>query len=49
VQTTGLLPVQTPLSQVSVFVQALSSLQLVPLALAGFEHTPVPVLQVPAS
>ena len=49
VQTTGLLPVQTPLSQVSVCVQASPSLQLVPLALAGFEHTPVPVLQVPAS
>src|SRR2546427_795162 len=49
VQTTGLLPVHTPLSQVSVCVQALPSLQAVPSALGGFEHMPVLVLQVPAS
>src|SRR5947207_100554 len=49
VQTTRLLPEQTPLSQVSVCVQALPSLQAVPSALGGFEHTPVLVLQVPAS
>jgi hypothetical protein len=48
VQTTGLLPTHTPLSQVSVWVQALPSLQLVPFAAAGFEHTPVLGLHVPA-
>src|SRR5439155_97865 len=48
VQTTGVLPVQTPLWQVSVCVQALPSLQAVPLVLAGFEHVPVAGLQVPA-
>src|SRR3989442_93373 len=40
---------QTPLSQVSVCVQALASLQAVPLVLAGFEHMPVAGLQVPAA
>src|SRR5207249_1032475 len=45
----GLLPVHTPLSQVSVRVQALPSLQDVPSALGGSEHTPVLVLQVPTS
>src|SRR2546422_9370 len=49
VQTTGLLPVHTPLWQVSVCVQALLSLHVVPLALFGFEHTPVVVSQVPAT
>src|SRR5437667_419154 len=49
VQTTGLLPVHTPLSQVSVWVQASPSLQAVPLVFGGVEHTPVLVLQVPAS
>src|SRR5207249_6719656 len=48
VQTTGLLPVQTPLWQVSVWVQALPSLQVLPLAFAGFEHVPVVGEQVPA-
>src|SRR5438034_10143598 len=48
VQTTGLLPVQTPLWQVSVCVQALPSLQVVPLAFAGLEHVPVVGEQVPA-
>src|SRR3989449_1055632 len=47
VQTTGLLPVHTPLCQVSVCVQALPSLQALPLAFAGFEHVPVVGLQVP--
>src|SRR5437870_3659002 len=47
-QTTGLLPVQTPLWQVSVCVQALPSLQVLPLAFAGFEHVPVVGEQVPA-
>jgi hypothetical protein len=49
VQVTGFPPVQTPLWQVSVRVQALPSLQLVPSALLGFEQTPVVVLQVPTS
>ena len=48
VQTTGLLPVQTPLWQVSVCVQALPSLQALPLVFAGFEHVPVVGEQVPA-
>src|SRR2546422_1373308 len=48
VQTTGLLPVHTPLWQVSVCVQALPSLQVLPLAFAGFEHVPVAGSQVPA-
>ena len=48
VQTTGLLPVHTPLWQVSVCVQALRSLHELPLAFAGFEHVPVAGLQVPA-
>src|SRR5437667_12636310 len=46
---TPLTPLYRSLSQVSVCVQALSSLQAVPSALGGFEHTPVLVLQVPAS
>jgi len=45
---TGLPPVQTPLWQLSVCVQALPSLQALPLAFAGFEHVPVAGLQVPA-
>ena len=49
VQTTGLLPVQSPLWQVSVCVQALPSLQAVPFAAFGFEQTPVPVLQTPVT
>jgi len=48
VQTTGLLPVQTPLWQVSVCVQAFPSLQVLPLAFGGFEHVPVAGSQVPA-
>src|SRR5213079_2213355 len=48
VQTTGLLPVQSPLWQVSLCVQALPSLQAVPLLAFGLEHWPVAVLQVPA-
>jgi len=49
VHTTGLLPVQVPVWQVSVRVQALPSLQDVPSALAGLLHVPVAVLQVPTS
>jgi hypothetical protein len=49
VQTTGLLPVQTPAWQVSVTVQAFPSSQAVPSGLAGLEQGPMAVLQVPAS
>src|SRR5580658_5965346 len=48
-QVTGLDPVQVPDWHVSVCVHALPSLQLVPLLAAGFEHTPVLGLQVPAT
>src|SRR5207249_746043 len=48
VQTTGFAPTQLPFWQVSVCVQALASLQAVPLVLSvGAEHTPVAGLQVP--
>jgi len=43
----GLVPVHTPVWQVSVWVQALPSLQLVPFAFDGFEHAPVALLQTP--
>jgi hypothetical protein len=49
VQTTGLPPVQVPFWQVSVRVQALLSLHVVPLAAFGFEQTPVAGLHVPAT
>src|SRR5262249_18631071 len=49
VQTTGLVPTQVPAWQVSVWLQALPSLQTAPLALAGFEQVPLAGLQVPAS
>jgi hypothetical protein len=42
-------PVQTPAWQLSLVVQALPSLQLVPLAAFGFEHIPVAGLHVPAT
>ena len=45
----GLLPVQVPDWHVSVCVQRLPSLHVVPLALAGFEQTPVEVLHTPAA
>src|SRR5438093_1203047 len=48
VQTTGLLPVQTPLWQVSVCVQALPSLQALPSAFAGFRSDERRVGQVRA-
>ena len=38
---------QLPLWHVSLFVQALPSLQVVPLATAGVEHVPVLGLQAP--
>jgi hypothetical protein len=46
---TELPAVQVPLWHVSLSVQALPSLQVVPLGLLGFEQTPVLVLQVPTS
>jgi hypothetical protein len=50
VQVTGLDPVQVPLWQVSVCVQALPSLQIVPLvALVGVGQAPVAGLHVPAT
>jgi hypothetical protein len=48
-QTTGLWPTQAPLWQVSVFVQALPSLQAAPSGAAGFEHSPVLGSQAPAA
>ena len=47
--TTGLLPVQVPFWQLSVWVQAFPSLQVVPFAAAGFEQMPVAGLHVPAT
>lgn len=48
VQETGLPPIHAPFWQVSVWVQALPSLQAVPFAFAGLEHTPVLGSHVPA-
>jgi len=42
-------PTHAPDWQVSLGVQALPSLHVEPSALLGFEHAPVPGLQVPAS
>ena len=47
-QTIELLPVHVPDWHVSVCVQAFPSEQVEPFVFAGFEQTPVPVLQVPA-
>jgi hypothetical protein len=47
-QVTAVPAVQTPLWQVSFWVQALPSLQDVPSPLAGLEHVPVLGLHVPA-
>jgi hypothetical protein len=47
-QTTGLVPVQVPLWQVSVCVHALPSLQAVPPGALGFEQVPVVELHAPA-
>src|SRR6185503_15288536 len=49
VQTTGAPLVQGPDWQLSLCVQAFPSLQAVPSAAGGFEHTPVPVSQSPAT
>src|SRR6266481_7487579 len=48
-QTTGFAPVQVPAWQVSVWVQALPSLQATPSALAGLEQVPLAGSQVPAT
>jgi len=48
VHTTGV-PVQAPAVHVSPCVQALPSLQVVPLASGGYEHTPLTGLQAPAA
>src|SRR5436309_4930705 len=45
----GLLPVHVPLTQRSVCVHELPSLQLVPSGAAGFEQVPLAGLQVPAA
>jgi hypothetical protein len=45
---TGFAPVHVPFWQVSVRVQAVPSLHALPLALAGFVHSPVDGLHVPA-
>jgi len=49
VHTIGLLPVQIPAWQASLWVQALPSSHPTPSALLGFEHAPVAGLQVPAT
>jgi hypothetical protein len=50
VQTTGLLPTQAPVWQLSLCVQALPSLQVVPSGLLDpVAHVPVAGLQVPGS
>jgi hypothetical protein len=49
VQVTGTPPVHTPATQVSVWVQALPSLQAVPSAAAGFVQVPLVGSQVPAT
>jgi hypothetical protein len=46
---TGSAPVQVPERQVSLRVQASPSSQATPSGRAGFEHSPVRGLQVPAS
>ncbi len=49
VHATGLEPVHAPFWQVSDWVQALPSLQAVPLDTAGLEHAPVDGSHVPAT
>ena len=48
-QVTGFAPTQAPARQVSVWVQASPSLQMVPSAAAGFEQTPVVRSHAPAA
>jgi hypothetical protein len=47
VHTTGFVPVQVPAWQVSVWVQALLSSQVVPLGLVGLLHCPLAGLHTP--
>jgi hypothetical protein len=49
VHTTGLAPTHAPAWQLSVCVHALPSVQAVPLAFAGFVHTPLAGSQTPGS
>ena len=49
VQVTGLAPLQVPAWQVSLWVQALPSLQAAPSALIGLLHVPLIGAQTPAS
>jgi hypothetical protein len=49
VQTTGLSPTQIPVWHVSLCVQRLLSLQVVPFGFSGFEQMPVAGLHVPAT
>src|SRR4051794_35192762 len=48
VQVTRFAPVQAPAWQLSVWVHASPSLQVVPFAAAGFEHAPLVGSQAPA-
>jgi hypothetical protein len=48
-QGTGFEPAHVPAWQVSVCVQGLPSLQIVPSNASGFEHAPVTVSHVPAA
>ena len=48
-QTTGLAPVHTPVWHVSVWVQALPSLHVLPFVALGLLHTPLVVLQTPTA
>ena len=49
VHATGLAPVHAPFWQLSVWVQALPSLQVVPFVAVGFEQLPLPGSHVPAT
>jgi hypothetical protein len=49
VHVTAFEPEQVPFWHVSVCVQALPSLQVVPFAAVGFEHVPVVGSHVPAT
>ena len=46
---TGLLPLQLPLTHLSVCVQALPSLQTLPSAAGGFVHLPLLASHTPAT
>ncbi len=48
-QITGATPAHMPEKQMSIWVQASSSVQLTPSSFSGFEHAPVPVSQRPGS